>query len=159
MHFVSFFFHYLIPPPLLFPPVRGYLPFYPSPISNTHLNLSPTHLLDVGLRSLEGDSVLDYACANVSIEIVKLLVNSGANVNDCDTRGWGCLHNACELGPKGAELVEFLVVDCLANPMLTTSDGKLPVDITREPAIKLTLMRAMKQSNLDHEFLDGGIEF
>jgi ankyrin repeat protein len=111
------------------------------------------------MRSNEGDSVLDYACSNGHIAIAKLLVAAGAGVNDCDERGWGCLHNACtKAHGKSVELVEFLVENN-ADPLLPTCDGQLPVDITTDSAVKRVLMKAMKQISEDKDFLDGGIEF
>ena len=111
------------------------------------------------LRSHEGDSVLDYACSNGHIAIAKLLVGAGADVNNCDERGWGCLHNACtKVHGKSVELVEFLV-ESNANPMLATCDGQLPIDITTDSVVKQVLTRAMKQISEDQDFLDGGIEF
>jgi ankyrin repeat protein len=111
------------------------------------------------LRTTEGDSALDYACSNGHVEVAKLLVAGGADINAQDSRGWGPLHNACtKYNSKSLELVEFLL-ESGADPLLLNSDGQKPYDITREKSIKAALKVKMDSLQADMDFLDGGMEF
>ena len=111
------------------------------------------------LRTLEGDSALDYACSSGHLEVAMLLVNGGADVNAQDSRGWGALHNSCtKLNSKSVELVEFLL-ESGADPLRFNSDGQRPFDISRERSIRSVLKTKMDMLEADMEFLDGGMEF
>lgn len=96
----------------------------------------------IPLRSLEGDSALDYACTLGHIDIVKLLVPAGADVNAFDQRGWAPLHNACsKLHRHSLSLVQYLLA-AGAGPSQRNHAGQLPFDITGNAAIKQILLDA-----------------
>lgn len=111
------------------------------------------------LRTCEGDTALDYACSNGHLEVAKVLVAAGADINAQDERGWGPLHNSCtKFTSKSLELVEFLL-ESGANPLLLNSDGQRPYDITKQPSIKSVLKIQTDSFQADMDFLDGGMEF
>ena len=115
--------------------------------------------LALNLRSCEGDSALDYACANGHLDVAMLLVAGGADVNSQDSRGWGALHNSCtKLNSKSVELVQFLL-ESGANPLLLNSDGQTPYDVSKEKSVRSVLKVKMDEAEADLEFLDGGMEF
>jgi ankyrin repeat protein len=113
----------------------------------------------LGLRSSEGDTPLDYACTGGHIDIAKMVVNGGAEINSQDDRGWSALHNSCTKKHKnGDELVQFLI-DAGADPFLVNSEGQRAFDITLENSIKYILKIRMDIMEADSDFLDGGMEF
>jgi ankyrin repeat protein len=85
------------------------------------------------------------ACEHERFEVVKLLVDSGAEVNQGSQNGWRPLHIAVDaaidsdckhkLGRRVDEAPADIVVYLLwkgADPFSRTNDGQTPADIARE---------------------------
>ena len=94
------------------------------------------------------------------IDVAKLLINAGANVNDLDPdTGYGALHNACaKVHKKSTDLIEVLL-NAGADPFLAAKSGERPVEIKKNSEVKTILYGKMLEIKADHEFLDGGLEF
>ena len=56
------------------------------------------------------DTPLHYAAINGDIEIVQMLLNRGANINDANQCGITALHNAVK--SKTMEIIELLLLHC-----------------------------------------------
>ena len=111
------------------------------------------------MTTTEGDSALDYACANSHVEVARALIAAGADVNAQDERGWGALHNSCsKFNSKSIELIELLL-ESGANSLILNSDAQTPYDISREKSVKSLLKISMDLAQADIDFLDGGMEF
>ncbi|MFP3022319.1 MAG: ankyrin repeat domain-containing protein, partial [Wolbachia sp.] len=64
-----------------------------------------------------------------NLNIVKLLVNNGADINAKDNEGWTSLHWAVQLG--SLNVVKYLV-EKGADVNALTADGRAPLDIAKE---------------------------
>jgi ankyrin repeat protein len=82
--------------------------------------------LDVNLRSAKGETPLLLVCENPAdeVEIVKVIVNAGADVNEPDENGWSPLHAALYL--MNLATAQFLLSRG-ANPNAQDKFGLTPV--------------------------------
>eukprot|EP01090_Pellita_catalonica_P021236 TRINITY_DN7894_c0_g1_i1.p1 TRINITY_DN7894_c0_g1~~TRINITY_DN7894_c0_g1_i1.p1 ORF type:complete len:428 (-),score=65.38 TRINITY_DN7894_c0_g1_i1:275-1558(-) len=93
---------------------------------------------DINAQSSTGNTALMLAIDRGKIEVAKLLVDRGANLEVRGQKGWTALHNAASGGEKGyKEVAEMLLdagalVDALSETMLTPlheAAGKSLVEI------------------------------
>jgi ankyrin repeat protein len=73
------------------------------------------------------------------VEIVRMLIDAGADVNLQDTDGWAPLHVAARFGK--VEIVRMLI-DAGARMDIQTNNGKLPYDLAITKKIK-TILRVV----------------
>jgi len=103
------------------------------------------HRPDLNAISREGWTPLMIACDHEHFEIVRLLVDGGADVNRRSAAGFGPLHTAVDtaidsdckhkLGRRVDDAPVDIVVYLLwkgADPFARTNDGYSPADIARE---------------------------
>ncbi len=103
------------------------------------------HRPDLNAISREGWTPLMIACDHEHFEPVRLLVDSGADVNRRSPAGFGALHTAVDtaidsdckhkLGRRVDDAPVDIVVYLLwkgADPFARTNDGYTPADIARE---------------------------
>jgi uncharacterized protein len=102
------------------------------------------HRVDLNAISREGWTPLMVACDQECFDIVKLLLDSGADVNRRSSDGFGPLHIAVDaaidsdckhkLGRRVDDAPVDIVVYLLwkgADPFSKTNDGQTPADIAR----------------------------
>lgn len=94
-------------------------------------NVEAVHIL---LEAGSDPNRLDMAGGNVlcrvkNIDILKALLDKGANARIVDKDGWNALHYAADVGSIAAILVAL--VKAGANPTLQNSDGDTPADVAR----------------------------
>jgi len=80
----------------------------------------------VGARTPDGYTPLHLAVASRRFEVVKLLVESGAEVDTRREGGGTPLHSAAQNGD--AQLVEFLL-EHGADPLAENDEGRSPLDL------------------------------
>lgn len=77
----------------------------------------------------DGFTALHRTCVTGKTQVIKLLLENGANVNAEDMYGDSPLHYACFCGHKDA--IELLLAYG-ADPKMASRDGKTPIDSARE---------------------------
>ncbi|KAK4436761.1 ADP-ribosylation factor GTPase-activating protein AGD3 [Sesamum alatum] len=92
-----------------------------------------------------GSSLLHLACQTADIGMVELLLQHGANVNFCDSRGHTPLHHSIMRGRTG---IAKLLVTRGANPEAADNEGRTPFQLLAESAIDdVELLALMKNAN------------
>jgi ankyrin repeat protein len=81
----------------------------------------------VNVKGHQGKTILMCSLPNGSLELVKMLIDGGANVNICDDFGNTALH----YGWHNVEKCKILI-DAGANIEITNNQGKTPFDIALE---------------------------
>jgi hypothetical protein len=71
-------------------------------------------------------TILNAACENASVEVVKELVQSGMDVNEVNQNGWSSLHYAAA---SGSEKVVAYLLEHGASRSTADSQGRTPGDI------------------------------
>ena len=85
-------------------------------------------------RDDEKMTFLMWACDRGSYEIVKFLVDSGADINLQDVDGQSCLHYAVSC--EHVDIIKFLLQNKNMNRDLEDSDGVVALDSTDNKEIK-----------------------
>ncbi|NXA76952.1 MYPT2 phosphatase, partial [Thryothorus ludovicianus] len=88
------------------------------------------------------------ACIDENLDMVKFLVENGANVNQQDNEGWTPLHAVASCGYLN--IAEFLISHG-ANVAAVNSEGEVPSDIAEEAAMKDLLLEQVKKQGVDLE--------
>jgi ankyrin repeat protein len=78
--------------------------------------------IDIDTRNEKGLTALDEACGNGHLEMVKLLVAAGAEVNSQDSYDWGPLVSAAARGHL--QVVKYLVEKAGADVRWADPDGQ-----------------------------------
>lgn len=96
-------------------------------------------LTEDNINSLDdqGMSLLHWACDRGHLEAVKLLVSSGASVNQQDSDLQTPLHYAASCGH--VEVVEFLASVSSIDKNMCDCDGATPTEVTSDPKIRKLL--------------------
>ncbi|XP_074420504.1 protein phosphatase 1 regulatory subunit 12B isoform X9 [Larus michahellis] len=113
----------------------------PWKIDSLHLpaNLVP-YILDLGRENSS------EACIDENLDMVKFLVDNGANVNQQDNEGWTPLHAVASCGYLN--IAEYLISHG-ANVAAVNSEGEVPSDIAEEAAMKDLLLEQVKKQGVD----------
>ncbi|NWZ15432.1 MYPT2 phosphatase, partial [Agelaius phoeniceus] len=88
------------------------------------------------------------ACIDENLDMVKFLVENGANVNQQDNEGWTPLHAVASCGYLN--IAEYLISHG-ANVAAVNSEGEVPSDIAEEAAMKDLLLEQVKKQGVDLE--------
>ncbi|NXK94688.1 MYPT2 phosphatase, partial [Formicarius rufipectus] len=86
------------------------------------------------------------ACIDENLDMVKFLVENGANVNQQDNEGWTPLHAVASCGYLN--IAEYLLSHG-ANVAAVNSEGEVPSDIAEEAAMKDLLLEQVKKQGVD----------
>ncbi|NXT77442.1 MYPT2 phosphatase, partial [Zapornia atra] len=86
------------------------------------------------------------ACIDETLDMVKVLVENGANVNQQDNEGWTPLHAVASCGYLN--IAEYLISHG-ANVAAVNSEGEVPSDIAEEAAMKDLLLEQVKKQGVD----------
>jgi len=106
--------------------------------TDVYVYLISTGLVDVSFRNSDGITPLLLASRSGQLKPVQYLIEFAAvNIEECDNNGCTSLHYACSGGCHA--LVMYLVG---SGALATTRDakGRLPVDLTKDAAIKTLLV-------------------
>uniref|UniRef100_A0A8C0EDW5 Protein phosphatase 1 regulatory subunit n=1 Tax=Bubo bubo TaxID=30461 RepID=A0A8C0EDW5_BUBBB len=118
------------------------------------MNLTPTYFFfpspSFSLQSFPPLDVpfpcLPQACIDENLDMVKFLVENGANVNQQDNEGWTPLHAVASCGYLN--IAEYLISHG-ANVAAVNSEGEVPSDIAEEAAMKDLLLEQVKKQGVD----------
>ncbi|XP_068724268.1 unconventional myosin-XVI-like [Montipora capricornis] len=97
-----------------------------------------------------GETVLHQSCLSGQLEIVRLLVENGAELELRDDRGWTCLHYAAFGGC--VDVVNFLINSCV-DVTATSLEGKLAIDVAKGEGIVFLLATAILRAGKEHLLL------
>ncbi|NWU96636.1 MYPT2 phosphatase, partial [Upupa epops] len=86
------------------------------------------------------------ACIDENLDMVKFLVENGADVNQQDNEGWTPLHAVASCGYLN--IAEYLISHG-ANVAAVNSEGDVPSDIAEEAAMKDLLLEQVKKQGVD----------
>ncbi|NXD82666.1 MYPT2 phosphatase, partial [Halcyon senegalensis] len=86
------------------------------------------------------------ACIDENLDMVKFLVENGADVNQQDNEGWTPLHAVASCGYLN--IAEYLISHG-ANVAAVNSEGDVPSDIAEEAAMKDLLLEQVKKQGAD----------
>lgn len=98
-------------------------------------SLDGTTLKSLGLQEdelFDGCSLLHLACQTADIGMVELLLQHGANIRACDSKGQTPLHHSIARGGIG---ITKLLLTRGANPEAVDKGGKTPLHLLAESAI------------------------
>ncbi|KAL6576370.1 hypothetical protein OROHE_000151 [Orobanche hederae] len=93
----------------------------------------------------DGCSLLHLACQTADIGMVELLLQHGANINTCDSKGHTPLHHSIMRGRIG--IAKLLLIRG-ANPEAVDKEGKTPLEVLAESSIDdVELLALMKNAH------------
>ncbi|KAH1187568.1 hypothetical protein KIL84_020317, partial [Mauremys mutica] len=88
------------------------------------------------------------ACIDDNVDMVKFLVENGANINQPDNEGWIPLHAASSCGYL--DIAEYLISQG-AHVGAVNSEGDTPLDIAEEEAMEELLQNEVNRQGVDIE--------
>ena len=91
------------------------------------------HCTDVNTKDDIRDTPLHYACQCCLLDLIKILIDLGADVNAKRNNGWTPLHDVCR--SFHLDNAEYLV-DHGADVNAKTKDGRTPLQITEDQDIR-----------------------
>lgn len=109
------------------------------------LNVTPDSTNEDGLTALH------QCCIDDSEEMMKVLVEFGADVNAADSEQWTPLHAAATCGHL--HLVKFLI-DNGANLLAVNGDGNMPYDICEDETTLSYIENEMAKRGVTQELID-----
>ncbi|KAG1695605.1 Ankyrin repeat domain-containing protein 12 [Nymphon striatum] len=128
-----------------------------SPVSTTKSPKETGQRSKLNKRNEKGETSLHSATIKGDVKLVGKLIRQGADVNISDFAGWTPLHEACNIG--WVEIAKYLLkagatvnvkgVKSGANPLLTNSGGKTPIDIAKNDEIRRILKQEIIPSSSD----------
>merc|ERR1712165_680330 len=99
----------------------------------------------------DGLTALHQCCIDDSEEMMKVLVEFGANVNAADTEKWTPLHAAATCGHL--HLVKFLI-DAGAELLSVNADGNMPYDLCEDDTTLSYIENEMARRGVTQELID-----
>ncbi|XP_052830444.1 LOW QUALITY PROTEIN: protein phosphatase 1 regulatory subunit 12A-like [Octopus bimaculoides] len=101
--------------------------------------------VDINTANVDGFTALHQACIDDKIDMVKFLVENGADVDVCDNEGWTPLHatTSCAF----TDITQYL--STRANIAAVNNDGNLPLDICEETKMEKLLLEEMNRPGVD----------
>ena len=112
--------------------IRGELP--------TVRRLLDRHGADINSVNFSGLSCLQLAILNQHTKLAEYLIQKGVNIHMVDLEGWSALHDASL--KNNTTLVRKLISKGV-TPMLTNSQGELPIDVAGSIAMERLLCEEM----------------
>ncbi|KAJ7424375.1 protein phosphatase 1 regulatory subunit 12A [Pitangus sulphuratus] len=91
---------------------------------------------------------VSQACIDDNVDMVKFLVENGANINQPDNEGWIPLHAAASCGYL--DIAEYLISQG-AHVGAVNSEGDTPLDIAEEEAMEELLQNEVNRQGVDIE--------
>ncbi|RLW06445.1 hypothetical protein DV515_00004539 [Chloebia gouldiae] len=92
--------------------------------------------------------ISERACIDDNVDMVKFLVENGANINQPDNEGWIPLHAAASCGYL--DIAEYLISQG-AHVGAVNSEGDTPLDIAEEEAMEELLQNEVNRQGVDIE--------
>lgn len=108
------------------------------------------HRAKVNGQDEQGVTILHQSCFSGQLEIVRLLVDNGAELELRDDRGWTCLHYAAFGGH--VDVVNFLINSCVDVTAMSL-EGKLAIDVAKGEGIVFLLASAILRAGKEHLLL------
>lgn len=108
------------------------------------------HRAKINEQDENGVTVLHRSCLLGQLEIVRLLVENGAELEQRDERGWTSLHFAAFGGR--VDVVSFLINSCV-DVTATSLEGKLAIDVAKGEGIVFLLATAILRAGKEHLLL------
>lgn len=108
------------------------------------------HRAKINEQDENGVTVLHRSCLLGQLEIVRLLVENGAELELRDKRGWTSLHFAAFGG--SVDVVSFLINSCV-DVTATSLEGKLAIDVAKGEGIVFLLATAILRAGKEHLLL------
>lgn len=108
------------------------------------------HRAKINEQDENGVTVLHRSCLLGQLEIVRLLVENGAELEQRDERGWTSLHFA-SFGGR-VDVVSFLINSCV-DVTATSLEGKLAIDVAKGEGIVFLLATAILRAGKEHLLL------
>ena len=108
----------------------------------------------VNIRSKNLDTALDYACEAGHIDIVRMLIDAGADVNLYGENNWSPLHNAAGISRKMAIDVVKILLAAGANAAAKSDNGQYPCDAATNADVKVLLTEAKVEALALHEIVN-----
>ncbi|NXL99397.1 MYPT1 phosphatase, partial [Tyrannus savana] len=103
---------------------------------------------DINYANVDGLTALHQACIDDNVDMVKFLVENGANINQPDNEGWIPLHAAASCGYL--DIAEYLISQG-AHVGAVNSEGDTPLDIAEEEAMEELLQNEVNRQGVDIE--------
>ncbi|XP_068785291.1 protein phosphatase 1 regulatory subunit 12C [Struthio camelus] len=94
----------------------------------------------------DGISALHQACIDENMEVVRFLVESGADLDQADNEGWTPLHVAASCGYR--DIARYLL-DHGANVAAVNSDGDLALDVAEDDGMEAMLRAEVARRGVD----------
>ena len=113
------------------------------------------HRAKINEQDAQGVTVLQRSCFRGKLEIVRLLVENGAELEVRDEQGWTCLHYAANGGH--VDVVSFLL-NSFADVTAMSHDGELAIDVAAGEGIVFLVASAILRANKEHllrRYMDG----
>ncbi|NXU56287.1 MYPT1 phosphatase, partial [Turnix velox] len=105
-------------------------------------------MVDYLLLPLRCITSVSNACIDDNVDMVKFLVENGANINQPDNEGWIPLHAAASCGYL--DIAEYLISQG-AHVGAVNSEGDTPLDIAEEEAMEELLQNEVNRQGVDIE--------
>ncbi len=102
--------------------------------------------IKIDSKNVTGTTPLTLAVQDGRIEVIKVLIKYGANVNLPTQQGWTPLHFASSHGQK--EALEILLNNA-ADPFAKTDSNKVPLDVAKDEISSFILQRFMMRYFVD----------
>lgn len=120
-------------------------------------NMQKIEPTDLNIVDIEGDNALHLAVLKKNIEIVKLLIRSGWNVNSLNKKGKSPLHYAADLNLIDISKIliennaDIAVTDIYGNqPLWTAVFNAADGDIKKLPIVELFIKEGANKNHKNH---------
>ena len=113
------------------------------------------HKARINEQDEKGSTVLHRSCLSGQLEMARLLMENGAELELRDDRGWTCLHYAAFGGH--VDVVNFLINSCV-DVTAMSQEGQLAIDVAKGEGIVFLLASAILRAGKEHlllPYMDG----